>query len=78
MDTNDVDRIHRELDQVRAALRSPKIGLLSSRKLYRRLDQLYRELDRAELDLAIDHVSGEPNETILSSRPTIYLSLIHI
>ena len=69
---NDLDRIHRELDQVRAALRSPKIGLLSSRKLYNRLGQLYRELDRAEIDLAIDHTKAMDHETEIATRATTY------
>ena len=69
---NDLDRIHRELDQVRAALRSPKIGLLSSRKLYRRLESLYREQDKLTIDQAVNHVKGFPDETELANQPTVY------
>ena len=72
MTTNDLDRIHRELDQCRAALKDRRVGLIASRRLYNRLGQLYRELDRAELDLAIDHVSGGIDETILATQPTVY------
>ena len=50
----EIARCNRELAQVRAALRSPKIGLLASRKLYRRLDQLYRQIDALEIDGAIN------------------------
>ena len=69
---HELDRINRDLDQVRAALRSPKIGLLSSRKLYNRLGQLYRELDRAEIDLAIDHTKAMDHETEIATRATVY------
>ena len=69
---HELDRINRELDQVRAALRSPKIGLISSRKLYNRLGQLYRELDRAEIDLAIDHTKAMDHETEIATRATVY------
>ena len=69
---HELDRINRDLDQVRAALRSPKIGLISSRKLYNRLGQLYRELDRAEIDLAIDHTKAMDHETEIATRATVY------
>ena len=68
----DTQRIETEIAQCKAALRSPRIGLIASRRLYNRLGQLYRELDRLELDLAIDHVSGEPSETQLATQPTNY------
>ena len=38
-------RVERDIDQVHAALRSPTVGLFTSRRLYRRLESLYRELD---------------------------------
>ena len=68
----DLTRVNAEIDQCRAALRSPKIGLLSSRKLYRRLESLYREQDKLTIDLACDHVNGDPDETILATRATNY------
>lgn len=72
MTTNDVDRIHREIDQCRAALNDRRVGLIASRRLYNRLGQLYRELDRAEIDLAIDHTKAMDHEKELSSHPTVY------
>jgi hypothetical protein len=72
MTTNDVDRIETEIAQCKDALRSPRIGLFESRRLFRRLESLYRELDRLEIDLAINHVNGEPDEKELSSRSTVY------
>ena len=52
-DTNptDLDRVNLELAQVQEALRSPRIGLFASRRLYRRLEQLYRELDSLEAEI---------------------------
>ena len=52
-DTNptDLDLARRDLAQVKDALRSSKVGLFESRRLYRRLEQLYRELDRLEKDV---------------------------
>ena len=47
---NDLDRVNAEINQCRAALRSPSVGLFASRKLYRRLESLYRELDRLEME----------------------------
>ena len=44
-------RVNAEIDQCRAALRSPTVGLFASRKLYRRLESLYRELDRLEMEI---------------------------
>ena len=48
---NDLDRVNAEINQCRAALRSPSVGLFASRKLYRRLESLYRELDRLEMEI---------------------------
>ena len=48
---SDVDRVNLELAQVKEALRSPKVGLIASRRLYNRLGQLYRELDRLTKDI---------------------------
>ena len=72
MTTNDLDRIHRELDQCRAALKDRRVGLIASRRLYNRLGQLYRELDRAEIDLAIDHTKAMDHETEIATRATVY------
>ena len=72
MTTNDVDRIHREIDQCRAALKDRRVGLIASRRLYNRLGQLYRELDRAEIDLAIDHTKAMDHETEIATRATVY------
>ena len=68
----DTQRIETEIAQCKDALRSPRIGLFESRRLFRRLESLYRELDRLEIDLAINHVTGDPDETILATRPTTY------
>ena len=51
MTTNDVDRIETEIAQCKDALRSPRIGLFESRRLFRRLESLYRELDRLTKDI---------------------------
>ena len=48
---NDLDRVNAEINQCRAALRSPSVGLFASRKLYRRLESLYREQDRLTKDI---------------------------
>ena len=72
MTTNDLDRIHREIDQCRAALNDRRVGLIASRRLYNRLGQLYRELDRAEIDLAIDHTKAMDHETEIATQPTVY------
>ena len=48
---SDVDRVNLELAQVKEAMRSPKIGLFESRRLFRRLESLYRELDRLTKDI---------------------------
>ena len=53
---NEIARCNRELAQVREALRSPKIGLFASRKLYRRLEQLHRQIEALEIDGAIDNL----------------------
>ena len=51
MDTqHELTRVNLELAQVKEALRSPRIGLFESRKLYRRLESLYRELDSLEME----------------------------
>ena len=47
----DLDLARRDLLQVKAALNDPKIGLFASRKLYRRLESLYRELERLEMEI---------------------------
>ena len=63
---NEIARCNRELAQVREALRSPRIGLFASRKLYRRLDQLHRQIDALEIDGAIDNLEltdYEANQT---------------
>jgi hypothetical protein len=51
MTTNDVDRIETEIAQCKDALRSPRIGLFESRRLFRRLESLYRELDTLIKDI---------------------------
>ena len=52
MDTqHELTRVNLELAQVKEALRSPKVGLIASRRLYNRLGQLYRELDRLTKDI---------------------------
>lgn len=48
---HELTRVNLELAQVKAALRSPKVGLIASRRLYNRLGQLYRELDRLTKDI---------------------------
>ena len=70
----ELDRVNLELAQVKDALRSPRIGLFESRRLYNRLGQLYREIDRLTIDLAVDHVLKDTpdNEKALSTRSTVY------
>ena len=53
MDTQ-LTRVNLELAQVKEALRSPRIGLFESRRLFRRLESLYRELDRL-LEKDLEH-----------------------
>ena len=46
MDTqHELTRAQLELEQVRAALNDPKIGLFTMRKLYARYGQLLRQID---------------------------------
>ena len=68
----DTQRIETEIAQCKAALRSPRIGLIASRRLYNRLGQLYRELDRAEIDLAINHIEAMDHENEIATRATVY------
>ena len=49
--TMDTQRIETEIAQCKDALRSPKIGLFESRRLFRRLESLYRELDSLTKDI---------------------------
>ena len=73
MDTqHELTRAQTELAQVRAALNDRRVGLFASKRLYARLGQLLREIDRLSIDLACDHVKGEPDETQLATHPTIY------
>ena len=60
---NEIARCNRELNQVREALRSPKIGLFASRKLYRRLEQLHRQIESLEIDGAINDLELTDYET---------------
>ena len=48
---SDVDRVNLEIAQCKDALRSPRIGLFESRRLFRRLESLYRELDSLTKDI---------------------------
>ena len=68
----DTQRIETEIAQCKDALRSPRIGLFESRRLFRRLESLYRELDRLEIDLAIDHTKAMDHETEIATHPTTY------
>ena len=47
----DTQRIETEIAQCKTALRSPKVGLFESRRLFRRLESLYRELDSLTKDI---------------------------
>ena len=47
----DTQRIEAEIAQCKDALRSPRVGLFESRRLFRRLEALYRELDTLEKDV---------------------------
>lgn len=72
---DEIDRIHRDIESCRRAMNDPRVGGITMRKLYSTYGFLLRELDRLEtleIDLAIDHVSGEPDEKELSSRATVY------
>ena len=56
----ELTRAQTELAQVRAALNDRRVGLFASKRLYARLGSLLREIDRLEIDLAINHVNGDP------------------
>ncbi len=49
MKDTELDRAYNELDDVRRELNNPKIGLLASKKLYRRLSELYAIIDKLEV-----------------------------
>ena len=73
MDTqHELARAETELAQVRAALNDRRVGLFASKRLYARLGALLREIDRLEIDLAVNHVNGDPSETKLATQPTVY------
>lgn len=69
---HELTRAQTELAQVRAALNDRRVGLFASKRLYARLGSLLREIDRLEIDLAIDHTKAMDHETELSSRSTVY------
>ena len=71
---HELDRCNRELAQVREALRSPKLGLFASKRLYARMGALLREIDKLTIDLAVNHVLKDTpeHETELSNHPTNY------
>ena len=46
----DLDSAYDELEQVRDALRNPKIGLMQTRALYRRMGELHRQIEDIEKD----------------------------
>ena len=64
---HELTRAQTELAQVRTALNDRRVGLFASKRLYARLGALLREID-----LAINHVTGDPDETQLATHPTIY------
>lgn len=69
MTTNpNLDALKRELDDLRKAMNSPRIGLFAMRKAYRRHGELLRQIDALEIDAAIDHVNGGD----ISAQPTVY------
>lgn len=43
-----LDSAYGELERVRESLRNPKIGLLQTRALYRRMGELYALIDKLE------------------------------
>ena len=45
---HDLDSAYDELEQVREALRNPKIGLLATRAAYRRMGELHRQIEDIE------------------------------
>lgn len=47
---NELDRIHSELEQVRAALSDRRVGLFASKRLYARLGALLREQESLEAE----------------------------
>ena len=71
---HELTRAQTELAQVRAALNDRRVGLFASKRLYNRLGQLLREIDRLTIDLAVDHVLKDTpdNEKALSTRSTVY------
>ena len=48
MKETELDRAHNELDDVRRELNNPKIGLLQTKALYRRLAELHAIIDKLE------------------------------
>ena len=69
---HELTRAQNDLAQVRAALNDRRVGLFASKRLYARLGALLREIDRLEIDLAINHVTGDPDEKELATRATVY------
>ena len=53
----DLDIAHDELERVRESLRNPKIGLLQTRALYRRMGELYAMIDKLEDRLYLGNVT---------------------
>ena len=49
-ETPTLDDLERALDAIRAELKSPKIGLLQTRALYRRFGELARQVDALQKD----------------------------
>ena len=69
---HELTRAQNDLAQVRAALNDRRVGLFASKRLYARLGQLLREIDRLEIDLAIDHTKAMDHETEIATRATTY------
>ena len=58
IETPTLDDLERALDAIRAELKSPKIGLLQTRALYRRFGELARQVDAQRKEPQHDPLSS--------------------
>ena len=68
----ELERVRRDIASCRAAMNSSKVGLFAMKRLYAVYGSLLRQAEQLEIDLAIDHVHGEPNDKDLATKPTYY------
>ena len=68
----ELERVRRDIASCRAAMNNPKVGLFAMKRLYAVYGSLLRQAEQLEIDLAIQHVTGEPDEKELSHQPHPY------